>query len=82
MLSTIHFHLILSTVFLTFKYSTVFISLLGTIYFNLIVFYLPGSKHSVNVQTVYLQCFKSLTIITILIKNKTDSFFVCFLNCA
>ncbi len=47
MLSTIHFHLIFKYSFLTFKYSTVFISLLGIIYFNLIkFFYLPGSKHS------------------------------------
>ncbi len=36
MLSMIHFHLIFKYSFLTFKYSTVFISLLGTIYFNLI----------------------------------------------
>ncbi len=43
---TFSFNLYLSTVFLIFKYSTVFISLLGTIYFNLIItFYLRGSKH-------------------------------------
>ncbi len=75
MLSMIHFHLIFKYSFLTFKCSTVFISLLGTIYFNLIIklFYLPGSKQcSVNVQTVYLQCFKRLTIINNLIRNKTD----------
>ncbi len=48
MLSMIHFHLIFKYSFLTFKYSTVFISRLGTIYFNLIIkfFFLPGSKHS------------------------------------
>ncbi len=47
MLSMIHFHLIFKYSFLTFKYSTVFISLLGTIYLNLIItfFYLRGSKH-------------------------------------
>ncbi len=50
-------------------------------YFTLIkFFYLPGSKQcSVNVQTVYLQCFKRLTIINILIRNKTDSFFYLFI---
>ncbi len=38
MLSTIHFHLIFKySLFSTFKYSTVFISLLDTIYFNLII---------------------------------------------
>ncbi len=37
MLSMIHFHLIFKYSFLTFKYSTVFISLLDTIYFNLII---------------------------------------------
>ncbi len=44
---TFSFNLYLSTVSFTFKYSTVFISLLGTIYFNLIItfFYLCGSKH-------------------------------------
>ncbi len=39
MLSTIHFHLIFKYSFLTFKYSTVFISILGTIYFNLIIMF-------------------------------------------
>ncbi len=84
MLSTIHFHLIfIYVVFLTFKYSTVFNSLLGTIYFNLIItFFIYLEVSRFNVQTVYLQCFKRLTIINILIRNKTDLlFFFFFLLC-
>ncbi len=78
MLNTIHFNLIFKYSFLTFKYSTVFISHLGTIHFYLIKFFIYLEVQcSVNVQTVYLQCFKSLTIIKILIRNKTD-FFILF----
>ncbi len=68
---TFSFNLYLSTVFLSFKYSTVFISLLGTIYFNLII------KFFIYVEVSTVQCllyFKRLTIINILIRIKTDSF--------
>ncbi len=56
------------------SYSTVYISLLGTIYFNLII------TCSVHVQTVYLVYFKRLTIINILLRIKTDSL-LFFLLC-
>ncbi len=43
---TFSFNLYFSTGCFTFKYSTVFISLLGNIFkFNNYVFYLRGSKH-------------------------------------
>ncbi len=53
------FNLYLSTVFLTFKYSTVFISLLGTIYFNLIITFF------IYVEVSTVQCSCSNCVFTI-----------------
>ncbi len=57
----IHFHLIFifKYSFLTFKYSTVFISLLGTIYFNLII------KCFIYVEVSTVQCSCSNCVFTI-----------------
>ncbi len=56
---TFSFNLYLSTVFLTFKYSTVFISLLGTIYFNLIITFF------IYVEVSTVQCSCSNCVFTI-----------------
>ncbi len=66
------FTLNLSTVqFLLFKYSTVF----NLTFRYSTVFYLPLYVSTVLMFKLYLQCLKSPTIITILIRNKTASFF-------
>ncbi len=57
---TFSFNLYLSTVFLTFKYSTVFISLLGTIYFNLIMTFF-----FIYVEVSTVQCSCSNCVFTI-----------------
>ncbi len=56
---TFSFNLYLSTVFLIFKYSTVFISLLGTIYFNLIIMFF------IYVEVSTVQCSCSNCVFTI-----------------
>ncbi len=56
---TFSFNLYLSTVFFTFKYSTVFISLLGTIYFNVII------KFFIYVEVSTVQCSCSNCVFTI-----------------
>ncbi len=66
---TFSFNLYLSTVFLTFKYSTVFISLLGTVYFNLIITFFIY----VEVSTVQCSCSNYVFTIFFTVYSATES---------